>query len=322
MTSFSFPEGAFQSVGSMYAAFYGCLVVTDITFPESMVFTGTDMGTAFQNCKVITSIALPKCTKPIQSLYWTFAAASRLEEVVFPDGFTLTDTANLCSTFSGTQIPVIDIAYMGAPKYFVNTFYHSGAISINIDMSNAEGYNTLDMRTFRLCTKLETVNLVSTAKLQNFYLMFEQDSSLKTITGLDFSSVVLTQAGVKEYYTSCLESNLATAFASAVGLSMFYKCDALTSCVISGTIYRSGLSTKFCPQLDAPSLYSFVVALYDWETNAEAKETDDADHIFYMTAAQQATLSSYAGELNDEGDMVSGADVIDRAIEYGWTLTA
>lgn len=75
------------------------------------------------------------------------------------------------------------------------------------------------------------------------------------------------------------------------------------------------MNLQLAKMLSAESLYSWVKALYDWETNEEGKTTDDEDHVLYMSAAQQQALTDYTGENGENGE-----DAYLEAIAKGWTI--
>ena len=96
---------------------------------------------------------------------------------------------------------------------------------------------------------------------------------------------------------------------------LFYNCNSLSDCRLSGTLYKSGVNLRQATMLSSESLYSWMKALYDWETNEEGKTTDDEDHVLYMSAAQQQALTDYTGE-----DGENGEDAYLEAIAKGWTI--
>ncbi len=158
---------------------------------------------------------------------------------------------------------------------------------------------------FQLCTSLSSIVFKegSFAVAQSLYGIFSGCTKLKSVVGLQLSGLYL------DYSSGVSESN----YQKAVNLSL---PSVLTDCELQGTLYRSGLSLTNCPNLSAASLFSWVAALYDWETNPESKTTIDADHTLYITSTQLSTLEEHEGN----GTM-TGAEVIEQAMAYGWNLS-
>ena len=158
---------------------------------------------------------------------------------------------------------------------------------------------------FQSCSALSSIVFKegSFAVASSLLGIFYGCTKLKSIVGLRLSGLYL------DYSTGVSESS----YQQAVLLSL---PSSLTDCELQGTLYRSGFTLTGCPNLSAASLFSWVAALYDWETNSESKTTIDSDHTLYLTSEQLSTLEEYEGD----GTM-TGAEVIEQAISYGWNLS-
>ena len=147
-----------------------------------------------------------------------------------------------------------------------------------------------------------------TRKLETAEEMFSQDQALKSIKGLNLSNLVLSASSISPYLESWWNEHESSGNYSYFDCAknMFKQCDALVDCVLEGTLYKSDVDLRPCVSLNEESLKSWVNALYDWDANLENKETDDTDHVLFLTESQQAIV---------------GDDMIIEAIEKGWTIS-
>lgn len=169
---------------------------------------------------------------------------------------------------------------------------------------------------FLNCSSLTSIDLHGmTRQALQMYRLFNGCILLKSVTGLDLSGVSLTVDDLLNANIGITITNGAEESFSLVVQSLFYNCNSLSDCRLSGILYKSGVNLQLAKRLSAESLYSWVKALYDWNTNEEGKTTDDKDHVLYMSAAQQQALTDYTGE-----DGENGEDAYLEAIAKGWTI--
>lgn len=168
---------------------------------------------------------------------------------------------------------------------------------------------------FLNCSSLTSIDLQwMTRQAVCMYRLFNGCILLKSVTGLDLSGVALTMDDLLNANIGITTNGVEESF-SIVVQYLFYNCNSLTDCRLSGILYKSGVNLQLAKMLSAESLYSWVKALYDWETNEEGKTTDDEDHVLYMSASQQQTLTDYSGENGENGE-----DAYLEAIAKGWTI--
>ena len=132
------------------------------------------------------------------------------------------------------------------------------------------------------------------------------NTTITSLTNLDLSGLALTQAQLISSGIA-LQNQVDAYFVREMHITTGTHT-ALTSCPLSGTLYKSGVKLTILPNLDGASLLSWVNALYDWVTNSENKTTDDTSHVLYMSDDQQTTLLSYDG----------GEDAYLAATDKGW----
>lgn len=212
---------------------------------------------------------------------FAYASGPFFDNVVFPKD-ALCVATNLGGLFEETDLVAVTFT-SGTPKaenlnkIFFECEVLTSVTGLTCSEATDMGY------AFYLCKKITSITLEGgTAKVKNFAYAFLACSELTTISGLDLTS--------------------------ATNITMIWGTNdlpKLTSCVLSGTLYISGVYLKYLPALDEESLKSWVSALYDWTTNPESKTSTSTDHILYMSSAQQTTV---------------GDEMLAAAVEKGWTI--
>lgn len=277
--------------------FYNCSKLSELPFnamPE--LLTGKSM---FSFCLALKSVSLdlPK----LETATGFLNGCSLLKNI------SITDLSNLkladsmmqnCVALKSAQLPELP-SLTSAIRMFnacsaltsLPELYMPAVLSID--------------RIFAACSSLSSVSFKagSLVVTKTMYSAFNLCSSLQSIDGLCLSGLYLDLSDgiTEETYTN--SNNLILP-------------SSLVDCELQGTLYRSGLDLRNCTKLSAKSLFTWVAALYDWETNEESKTTIDLDHTLYLTASQQSTLEEYEGD-----GTKTGAEVIEQAIMYGWNLS-
>lgn len=314
LKSITLPEGAFVNLTAAYQLFYGCKLLTELTLPEGSMAKVTNAEGMLYGCSSLASVTFPEgslaAAVQINSM---FSGCSSLTSVTFPEG-SLANSTNCSSLFYNCakleSVSFPDGALANASN-MVGAFYGCSSLT---SLTLPDGS----------CSKVTNMNnmLCGTSKLTSFtfpeggmasclsvYAMIS-GSGVTTLGNLDLSGLALTKA------------QLVTAGISPTGqeddyfvreMNFTYGTNkTLTSCPLSGTLYKSGVRLSYIPNLDGASLLSWVNALYDWATNSESKETDDTSHILYMSDDQQSTFLAYDG----------GEDAYLAAMDRGWEITA
>ena len=278
---------------------------TDIVYCRALPVSGTDMQYCFSGCSFLylveplsldavtnASYAFNDCSSlcavsisglaSVTSMQYCFSNCSSLSSLTLPEGamaavMNMTQCFRGCSSLNSLTLP-------------------EGSMAAVTNMSQC----------FNNCSSLSSLTLPEGSLKKNLtaYLMLSGCSKLTKVENFTLEGVALTAAS----YTDT------SAYKNAID---FRPPSSLVDFEYSGTLYRSGVTLKNCPNLTAKSLFSWAAALYDWETNSESLTTDDTSHVLYMTAAQQATLAAYEGD----GTM-TGQDAIDQATLYGWEINS
>lgn len=284
----TFPEGSMAAVTSANSMFSGCTSLTSVTIPEGAFAAVTAINSMFSGCKSLTSVTFPSgslsLAKNCSALFYGCVA---LESVTFPDG-ALASATNLNSAF----------------------YNCSSLTSLTLpDDSCSKVTNMTSM--LGGCSSLSTFTFPEGGMASCLYVYgLISNTTITTLTNLDLSGLALTQA--KLVSNGIAPSNQVDAYYVREMHITVSKHTALTSCPLSGTLYKSGVKLTLLPNLDGASLLSWVNALYDWATNSEDKTTDDTSHILYMSDDQQSTLLAYDG----------GEDAYLAATDKGWEISA
>ena len=271
------------SVTSMQYCFSNCSSLNSLTLPEGAMAAVMNMTQCFRGCSSLNSLTLPEGSMAaVTNMQYCFSNCSFLNSLTLPEGamaavMNMTQCFSNCSSLSSLTLP-------------------EGSMAAVTNMSQC----------FNNCSSLSSLTLPEGSLKKNLtaYLMLSGCSKLTKVENFTLEGVALTAAS----YTDT------SAYKNAID---FRPPSSLVDFEYSGTLYRSGVTLKNCPNLTAKSLFSWAAALYDWETNSESLTTDDTSHVLYMTAAQQATLAAYEGD----GTM-TGQDAIDQATLYGWEINS
>ena len=282
LTTVTLSDGL-SNVTTMFNSFIGCTSLQEITFPDGSLTALTSLIHAFDGCKSLTNVSFASGSlAKVTSLHDCFNGCTSLSSLTLPEGSlsavtTMVSCFNNCSSLSSLTLPEGSMAAVTSMGYC-----------------------------FSGCTSLSSLTLPEGSLKENLtaYLMLNGCSKLTKIENFTLQGVALTTASYSD----------SSAYKNAID---FRPPSSLVDFEYSGTLYRSGVTLKNCPNLTAKSLFSWAAALYDWETNEENKTTSDTSHVLYMTADQQATLAAYEGD----GTM-TGQDAIDQATLYGWEINS
>ena len=291
LTELTLPEGSFGAVNDSKAMFYGCTSLTELTLPDGSFVTTTNASYMFYVCSSLTELTLPEGSfGAVTNANNMFDGCRSLTRLTLPEGSfgAVTNANNMfygCSSLTELTLPATISA-----KATNNTFFDCSSLT-SIDLHG------MTRHALQMC------------KLFNGCIL------LKSVTGLDLSGLALTVDDLLNANIGISTSGAAEEAFSIVVRNLFYNCNSLSDCRLSGILYKSGVNLQLAKMLSAESLYSWVKSLYDWETNEEGKTTDDEDHVLYMSAAQQQALTDYTGENGENGE-----DAYLEAISKGWTI--
>ena len=285
------PSGSFAIAADARSMFDGCMSLTELTLTEGSFGAVTNANNMFYGCSSLTGLTLPEGSfGAVNDSKAMFYGCTSLTELTLPDGsFVTTTNASymfyVCSSLTELTLPATISA-----KATNNTFFDCSSLT-SIDLHG------MTRHALQMC------------KLFNGCIL------LKSVTGLDLSGLALTVDDLLNANIGISTSGAAEEAFSIVVRNLFYNCNSLSDCRLSGILYKSGVNLQLAKMLSAESLYSWVKSLYDWETNEEGKTTDDEDHVLYMSAAQQQALTDYTGENGENGE-----DAYLEAISKGWTI--
>lgn len=282
----TFPAGALTKLVNADYFICGCSSLTSLTLPEGSLASVTTANSMFFGCSSLTSLTLPEGSfSKATTVSYLISGCKGIETFAFPEG-SLVDTTGFTGVFQNcTSLKSVT--------------FPAGSCSKGISMSLI----------FSDCTSLTTFTFPENGMASCLYAFnMIGGSGLTSLGNLDLSAIALTKAQLTSAGIST-SAQVATHFAQAAKIT-YGSQKNITDCILHGTLYKSGARVDLLPNLDGPSVLSWVKALYDWNTNAEGKETDDTTHTLYISAAQQELL------LEQEG----GDEAMANAMEYGWTL--
>ena len=309
LSSLTLSEGSMSAVTNMYQCFYGCSSLSSLTLPEGSMSAVTSMGYCFYGCSSLSSLTLPEGSmSTVTNMQSSFSGCSSLSSLTLPEGSLSAVTSmaccfQSCSSLSSLTLPE---GSMSAVTSMSQCFSSCSSLSSLTLPEGSMSAVTNMGQCFYGCSSLSSLTLPEGSLKENLtaYLMLSGCSKLTKVENFTLQGVALTTAS----YTD------SSAYKNAID---FRPPSSLVDFEYSGTLYRSGVTLKNCPNLTAKSLFSWAAALYDWETNSESLTTDDTEHVLYMTAAQQSVLTAYEGD----GTM-TGEGVYEQLITYGWELSA
>lgn len=279
------PDGSLANLNDGRYMF-NCKSLKELTFPAGALAAVTDASSMFSGCSSLTSLTLPEGSfSKATTVSYLINGCKGIETFAFPEG-SLVDTTGFSGVFQNcTSLKSVT--------------FPAGSCSKGISMTLI----------FAGCTSLTTFTFPENGMASCLYAYNMIGSSgLTSLGNLDLSAIALTKAQLTSAGIST-SVQVNSHFAAAAKIT-YGSQKNLTDCILHGTLYKSGARVDLLPNLDGPSVLSWVKALYDWNTNAEGKETDDTTHALYISAAQQELL------LEQEG----GDEAMANAMEYGWTL--
>ena len=280
------PDGSLANLTDGTYMFNGCSSLTSLTLPEGSLASVTAASSMFSGCSSLTSLTLPEGSfSKATTVSNLINGCKGIETFAFPEG-SLVDTTGFTGVFQNcTSLKSVTFPAGSCSKGKCMTLMFSGCTSLTTFTFPENG----------MASCLYAYNMIGS-------------SGLTSLGNLDLSAIALTKAQLTSAGISA-STQVATYFAQAAKIT-YGSQKNITDCILHGTLYKSGARVDLLPNLDGPSVLSWVKALYDWNTNAEGKETDDTTHTLYISAAQQELL------LEQEG----GDEAMANAMEYGWTL--
>ena len=316
ITRLTLPSGSFAVATDARSMFSGCSSLTELTLPSGSFGAVTDANNMFYGCRSLTMLTLPEGSfGAVTNARSMFYGCSSLTVLTLPEGSfgAVTSITSIFQNCSSLTSLTFSEGSLGQCETASNIFYGCTALKSVILPATfcAKSINNA----FLNCSSLTSIDLHGmTRQAVQMYKLFNGCILLKSVTGLDLSGLALTVDDLLNANIGISTSGAEEAF-SVVVQNLFYNCNSLSDCRLSGILYKSGVNLKLAKMLSAESLYSWVKALYDWETNEEGKTTDDEDHVLYMSASQQQTLTDYTGENGENGE-----DAYLEAIAKGWTI--
>lgn len=257
-TSFEIPSGVTE-IGD--AAFYGCVLLTDVTIPNSVTTIG---NSAFNRCKSLKSVSIPGTVTSIGD--YAFLSCDGLTSIVIPDSVTsIGDSAfSSCDALANVTISdgvesIGDSAFEfcdGLTSIVIpdsvtslgnRAFFYSALKDIKLS-NNLTGIGSY---TFYKCTGLKKIVIPNSVTSIG-------DSVFKSCAGL--TSVVIPESVTSigdSAFSDC--ANLANVTipnsVTSIGQWAFGSCDSLTSIVIPNSVTSIGdYSFANCEKLENVTL--------------------------------------------------------------------
>lgn len=314
LTSIALPEGSCSKVINAEAMFGNCTSLQEMTLPSGSMAVVTGAASMFNGCTSLTSVSIPEgAFVSVIGINSMFNGCSSLTSVTFPSG-SLAAATNCSSLFYGCSSLESVTFPEGALANATNldsAFYNCSSLtSLTLpEGSCSKVYNMTNM--VNGATKLTSLTLPQGGMASCLYVYgLIANTNITELVNLDLSGLALTQSQLISAGIAPVNQGDAY-FAREMHITAGQQTK-LTSCHLSGTLYKSGVKLTLLPNLDGASLLSWVNALYDWATNSEAKTTEDTSHILYMSDDQQSTLLSYDG----------GEAAYLAAMDKGWEIMA
>lgn len=310
LTSIALPEGSCSKILNGEAMFGSCTSLQEMVFPEGSMAVATLANSMFNGCYSLTSVTIPEgAFAAVTAINSMFSGCKLLKSVVFPSG-SLSLATNCSSMFYGCvaldSVTFPEGGLANATNMNSMFFNCSSLTSLTLpEGSCSKVYNMTSM--LNGCSSLSTFTFPEGGTASCLYVYgLIANTTITSLTNLDLSGLALTQAQLIS--SGVASQNQGDAYFVREMHITTSTHTALTSCPLSGTLYKSGVKLTLLPNLDGASLLSWVNALYDWVTNSENKTTDDTSHVLYMSDDQQTTLLSYDG----------GEDAYLAATDKGW----
>lgn len=314
LTSLTLPEGSCSKVLNAEAMFDTCTSLQEMTLPSGSMAVTTNAASMFKGCTSLTSVSIPEgAFVAVNAINSMFSGCTALNSVTYPSG-SLAAATNCSSLFYGcSSLESVTFPEGGLANAtnMNSAFYNCSSLtSLTLpEGSCSKVYNMTQM--FYGATALTSLTLPQGGMAGCLYVYgFIGNTKITELVNLDLSGLALTQSQLTSAGVA-LVNQVDAYFAREMHITTGQHT-ALTSCPLSGTLYKSGVKLTLMPNLDGASLLSWVNALYDWATNSESKTTDDTSHILYMSDDQQSTLLSYEG----------GEAAYLAAMDKGWEIMA
>ncbi len=312
LTSIVLPEGSCSKITNGESMFNGCTSLQEMTFPEGSMAVTTAVNSMFSGCTSLTSVTIPDGALAVATAVNSmFSGCSSLKSVAFPSG-SLAAATNCSSLFFGcVALESVTFTEGGlASATSMNSAFYNCSSLTSLTLPDGSCSKVTNMTNMLAgCSSLTSFTFPEGGMASCLYVYgLIGNTTITTLTNLDLSGLALTQA--KLVSNGIAPSNQADAYYVREMHITTGKHTALTSCHLSGTLYKSGVNLTLFPNLDGASLLSWVNALYDWTTNSENKTTDDTSHVLYISDDQQNNLLAYDG----------GEDAYLAATDKGWDI--
>lgn len=314
LTSIALPEGSCSKILNGEAMFGSCTSLQEMVFPEGSMAVATNVTSMFNNCSSLTSVTIPEgAFAAVTAINSMFTGCKLLTSVAFPSG-SLSLATNCSSMFYGcVALESVTFPEGGlANATNMNSMFFNCSSLTSLTLPEGSCSKVTNMTSMlNGCSSLSTFTFPEGGMTSCLYVYgLIANTKITSLTNLDLSGLALTHA--KLVSNGIVPSEKADAYYVREMHITTGKHTALTSCHLSGTLYKSGVRLTNLPNLNGASLLSWVNALYDWVTNSENKTTDDTSHVLYMSDDQQTTLLSYDG----------GEDAYLAAMDKGWEIIA
>lgn len=314
LTSIALPEGSCSKIQNGDAMFANCTSLQEMTFPSGSMAVATNVASMFNICTSLTSISIPDgAFAAVTAVNAMFSGCESLTSVTFPSG-SLSLATNCSSMFYGC-VALESVTFpeggLANATNMDNMFFNCSSLT-SLTLPEGSCSKVTNMTSMlNGCSSLSTFTFPEGGMTSCLYVYgLIANTTITSLTNLDLSGLALTHAQLVSSGVAA-QNQVDAYFAREMHISVG-KHTALTSCHLSGTLYKSGVRLTNLPNLNGASLLSWVNALYDWVTNSENKTTDDTSHVLYMSDDQQTTLLSYDG----------GEDAYLAATDKGWEITA
>lgn len=313
LTSIILPEGSCSKILNGEAMFGSCTSLQEMAFPSGSMAAVTNAASMFSDCSSLTSVTIPDgAFAAVMAVYTMFSGCKLLTSVAFPSG-SLSAATNCSSMFYGCvaleSVTFPEGGFANATNMNSMFFNCSSLTSLTLpEGSCSKVYNMTNM--LNGASKLSTFTFPEGGMAGCLYVYgLIANTTITSLTNLDLSGLALTQSQLISSGIA-LQNQGDAYFVREMHITTGTHT-ALTSCPLSGTLYKSGVKLTLLPNLDGASLLSWVNALYDWAKNPEDKTTDDTSHTLYMSDDQQSTLLSCEG----------GEDAYIAATDKGWDFS-
>lgn len=297
-TSFDIPSGVTE-IGD--AAFYGCVLLTDVTIPNSVTTIGnsafgtckslksvsilstvTSIGdSAFSNCAGLTSVVIPESVTSIGD--YAFSSCDALANVTISDGVkSIGNSAfEYCGSLTGIVIPD-SVTSLGNQAFFY---------SVLKDIKLSNNLTSIGSYTFYKCTELTEI-VIPNSVTNICENAFEDCTSLESVSIPNSVKTVGSSA-----FKSCagLTSVVIPESVTSIGDSAFSNCANLTNVTISNGVQKIGnYAFSSCAGLTSIVIPDSVTSIGDYSF-ANCKNLENVALSGNLTKIAEGSFSGCTG---------------------------